>query len=162
MIRALRIGIAVMVALLLQVTILPAYLQDPYQPNLLIIFVVWLGLRETVPAGWALAFFSGLLLDCFSGIYLGLEGFTSLFVYLVLKMLADYLYTDSRYLLILAVFLATVATGIFQLVLLGLFAAAEGIYASLLPALLPQALVNALVASLLAGVIPVSPVEENA
>jgi rod shape-determining protein MreD len=151
MIKYLKIALFVYAALLVQVTLLPAYLADPFKPNLLILFVAWLGLREGGWPGGVLACLLGLLADCFSGIYLGLNAFSFLFIYLVLRKVADRLYTDSLYLMVLVVALATLANGLIHLLLLLLFSVADGVYATLLPGLIPQALVNALAASLVFG-----------
>lgn len=161
MISILKFPILIALALLLQVTLLPAYLADPFQPNLLIIGVVYVGLRGESRFDGVLAFLLGLLQDCFSGLYLGLNGFSFLVTYLLLRTTADRLYADSRYLLILLVFLATMGNGLLQLLLLLLFFAANGVYTTLLPSLFPQALVNALVTSLLFGVASLGNHEER-
>ena len=70
MLTALKISALITVALLLQVTIMPAYLADPFKPNLLIIAVTYLGLK-TGRGGGFVAFALGLLQDCFSGIIWG-------------------------------------------------------------------------------------------
>jgi rod shape-determining protein MreD len=148
MIRTLKIFALIVVALLFQISVFPEYLADPFKPNLLIIFVVCLGLREPVKGGWAIAALTGLVQDCFSGLYLGLNGMTYLVIYLSLRMVADVLYADSRYLITLMVVLATFAAGIMQLLLLAIYSAANGLYATLLADLFSQALVNALCAAL--------------
>ncbi len=148
MIKIVKFSIAIALALLLQVTVFPVYLEDSFRPNLLMVVVVYLGLRVTMRGGWCLAFFIGLLQDCFSGLYLGLNGFTFLAIYLFLKTVADYLYSDSRFLMLLVVFVATVVAGLLELLLLLLYSTADGLYATLLPQLFPQALVNTLCASL--------------
>ena len=148
MIRYLKIAGWVLAALLLQMTLLPHYLQDPFQPNLLIILVVYLGLKLPHRLGGVAAFSLGLIQDSFSGLYLGLHGFCYLCIYTLLSEISDRLYTDNRALLVLVVFLATIASALLTLLLLVIFSVSKGVYASLLPALIPQALVNALVASL--------------
>ncbi|HEY6838530.1 MAG TPA: rod shape-determining protein MreD, partial [Geobacteraceae bacterium] len=160
MIKIVKFSIAIALALLLQVTVFPVYLEDSFRPNLLMVAVVYLGLRVTMRGGWCLAFFIGLLQDCFSGLYLGLNGFTFLAIYLFLKTVADYLYADSRFLMLLVVFVATVVSGLLQLLLLLLYSTADGLYATLLPQLLPQALVNTLCASLLTLYSAPKPAEE--
>jgi rod shape-determining protein MreD len=147
----LKFASMVVIALVLQVSIFPAYLREPFIPNLLLIITVWLGLRGPLPLGGALAFLLGLLQDSFSGLYLGLHGFTYLLTYLVLRRLADNLYTESGYLMTLVVLLATLANGFLHLLLLLLFSSAQGMFGSLFPALLPQGLVTALAASLIAA-----------
>ena len=161
MIRFVKFGLIIVFAVLFQVTLFPAYVLDPFQPNLLIILVVYLGLRSAARFGGPAAFVLGLLQDCFSGIYLGLNGFSHLFIYLLLHKVSDRLYTDSRYLMIIAVFLATIVSGLLNLLLLLIFSSSNGIYATLLPLLIPQALVNALITSLVFS-FPVSAVVEDA
>lgn len=159
MTRYFVIAAIVVAALLLQFTLLPAYLMDPFQPNLMIILVVYLGLKlphRFAPAG---AFALGMLQDCFSGIYLGLNAFSYLCICTVLCEIADRLFTDNRLLLVLVVFLATIFSALLNLFMLVAFSVSNGIYASLLPALIPQALVNAFVASILFN-IPLQRVEE--
>jgi len=149
MIRYLQFILAVYAALLLQVAVLPVYLSDPFQPNFLIIIVVYLGLREGGVHGGILAFLIGIFADCFSGIYLGLSGFSFLTIYLALRQVSGRLYTDSLLLTLMVVTLATFANGLLHLFLLLLFSAAAEVYKSLLPALIPQALVNAFTAAIL-------------
>lgn len=160
MIRFVKISFIIIAAVLSQVTLLSPYLIDTFQPNLLIIIVVYLGLRSAARFRGLAAFSLGLLQDCFSGLYLGLSGFSYLFVYLLIDITSDRLYTDSRYLMILVVFLASIVCGLLDLLLLLIFSAANGIYTTLLPSLLPQALVNALIASLI-FTFPVSVAQEE-
>ena len=152
MIAYLKITGVVLAACLLQMTLLPRYLLDPFQPNLLIVLVVYLGLKMPHRLAGVAAFGLGLLQDSFSGIYLGLHAFSYLCIYTLLSELADRLYTDNRALFVLVVFLATVFSALLNLLMLAIFSVSKGVYASLLPALIPQALVNALVASLFSGV----------
>jgi rod shape-determining protein MreD len=160
MLTALKIIIFITAALLLQVTILPSYLADPFKPNLLIIAVTYLGLK-TGRGGGLVAFALGLLQDCFSGIYMGLNGFSFLSIYLILNMAADRLYTDSRYLMLFVVFLATIVNGLLHLLLLLVFPTATGIYMTILAALIPQALVNTLFSSLLFSLPLLNAIEES-
>ncbi|MBJ6799129.1 rod shape-determining protein MreD [Geomonas propionica] len=152
MIAYLKIAAILIGALLLQMTLLPRYLLDPFQPNLLIILVVYLGLKLPHRFAGVAVFALGLLQDSFSGIYLGLHAFSYLCIYTLLSELADRLYTDNRALFVLVVFIATIMSALLNLLLLLVFSVGNGLYASLLPALLPQALINALIASLLSGV----------
>ena len=148
MIRYFKIAGWVLAALLLQMTVLPRYLQDPFQPNLIIILVVYLGLKLPHRLAGLAAFSLGIVQDSFSGIYLGLHAFSYLCLYTLLSEVSDRLYTDNRALLVLVVFLATIVCALLNLLMLVIFSVSRGVYASLLPALIPQALVNALVASL--------------
>jgi rod shape-determining protein MreD len=146
--RYLKIVGLVLAALLLQMTLLPRYLQDPFQPNLLIILVVFLGLKLQHRFAALAAFSLGILQDSFSGIYLGLHAFSYLCLYMLLSQVADRLYTDNRALLVLVVFVGTIFCALLNLLMLMIFSVSKGVYASLLPVLPPQALVNALAASL--------------
>lgn len=161
MIKILKYAGIITGLLVLQVTLLPARFADPFKPNLLIVVVAYLALKGTSPVGAGLAFLLGLVQDCFSGLYLGLSGFSFLVLYLLLKKTADRLYTDSHYLMILVVFLITIANGFLHLVLLVIFSVADGVYAPLLATLIPQGLVNALAASLLSGAVALKAVEEG-
>ena len=161
MLRSVRLSLFIVAALLLQVTVFPAYLRDPFKPNLLLVLIAFLALRESIGlAGGLLAYLLGLVNDAYSGIFHGLSGFSFLLIYAVLRKIADQLYTDSSHLLVIVVFVATLVNGLLQLALLMLFSAAQGVYATLLTSLVPQALVNALAASLLANVVAISPTEE--
>jgi len=148
-IRYLKISGFVLAAVLLQMTLLPRYLQDPFQPNLIIILVVYLGLKLHHRFAGVAAFGLGIIQDSFCGIYLGLHAFSYLCLYTLLSEVADRLYTDNRALLVLVVFIATVVCALLNLLMLIIFSVSKGVYASLLPVLIPQALVNALAASLL-------------
>jgi rod shape-determining protein MreD len=160
MIYPLKIFLLVTAALLLQVTVFPSYIADPLKPNLLIIIVSYVGLKSGRMGG-LLAFGLGILQDCVSGIFLGLNGFSYLCIFLILNLAADRLYTGSRYLLVLVVFLATVANGLLQLILLFLFPTTNGIYEPILSALIPQGLINALIVSLVFSIPAVTALEES-
>ena len=161
MINILKYAAIIAGLLVAQVTLLPARLTDPFKPNLLIIVVAYLALKGTSRVGACLAFLLGLVQDCFSGLYLGLNGFSFLVIYLLLKKTADRLYTNSHYLMILVVFLISIVNGLLHLCLLVVFSVAEGVYSPLLAALLPQGLVNALAASLLWGATTLKGAEEG-
>jgi rod shape-determining protein MreD len=149
MVKFLKIVTIVYAALLVQVAVFPAYFADPFQPDLLVLVIVYLGLREGGWHGGVLAYLIGLVADCFSGICLGLSAFSFLAIYLAMRNVSGRLYTDNLYLMVMVAFLATLVNGLIHLLLLTLFSAAADIYSTLLPALIPQALVNALAASVI-------------
>jgi len=154
MIRTARFILALTVAVFLQVSFFPSWLSAPFAPNLTLFFVVHLGLR--VPFSWSscmAAFLIGLVQDCFSGSYFGLQGFIYLFVYLLLKQTSERLYTDNNFLMVLGVFLGVILDGFMTLGLLMLFSAADGIYATLFSGLIPHALMSTLAALLLVRVV---------
>lgn len=160
MLKSLKTPILITVAILLQVTVLPSYLTDPFKPNLLILAVTWLGLKAG-RSGGIIAFCLGILQDCFSGIYLGLNGFSYLLIFIILNAATARLYADNRFLAVLVVFLATIVTGFVQLLLLMLFSTADGIYATLLTDLIPQALTNTLISALLFNLPRLAIIEES-
>ncbi len=149
MFRWLNLFLYVVMAVILQFTLLPAYLDDPFKPNLLIILVCYLALREDIGfAGVLLAYMLGLLHGTFSGAHFGLAGISMMLIFMFLKKVADQLYTDSDNLMIVVVFLATVVDAITSMLFILLFSSSTAVYNSILTNLLPQAAVNALVASL--------------
>ncbi|QOX79475.1 rod shape-determining protein MreD [Trichlorobacter lovleyi] len=135
---------------LLQTSVLPQYLIALYKPDLLLILMVFLALRAPVSTSLPAAYGLGLLKDCLSGLYLGLNAFSFLLVYLVLKTLSDRLYVQNALLLVLTVSLSTFATMLVNALLLSIFSEAAGIFSSLMTALIPHLLINAFVASLVA------------
>ncbi len=152
MIRWVKLFLYLVLVVILQVSILPAYLEDPYKPNLMIILVSYLALREDIPFfGPLLAYLLGLLHGTFSGVHFGLAGITMLIIYLLLSKISDQLYTDSDHLMVVVVFVATILDALISLVFILLFSSYSGIYNSFLTNILPQALVNSLVASLIFG-----------
>jgi rod shape-determining protein MreD len=159
--KTLKYLIAIIVALVLQVTLLPAYLDDPFKPNLLLIIVVFMGFRGEMPGGSLSSLLLGLIQDCFSGIYLGLNGFSYLFIFILINKTAHRFYTDNSILMVLGAFLATQLHGLLNLLLLVMFSAADGIYLPLLSGILPQGLVNALMASLFFAFAPLARLEES-
>lgn len=138
-------------AVLLQTSVLPQYLLALYKPDLLLILMVFLALRAPVSTSLPAAYGLGLLKDCLSGLYLGLNAFSFLLVYLVLKALSDRLYVQNALLLVLTVSLSTFATMLINALLLSIFSEAAGIFSSLMTALIPHLLINAFVASLVAA-----------
>lgn len=135
---------------LLQTSVLPQYLIALYKPDLLLVLMVFLALRAPVSTSLPAAYGLGLLKDCLSGLYLGLNAFSFLLVYLILKTLSDRLYVQNALLLVLTVSLSTFATMLVNALLLSIFSEAAGIFSSLMTALIPHLLINAFVASLVA------------
>lgn len=143
-------------AVLLQTSVLPDYLLSFYKPDLFLVLMVFLALRASIATSLPAAYGLGLLKDCLSGLYLGLNAFSFLIVYLVLKLLSDRLYVKNPFLMVLTVSVATVSTMMINLLLLSIFSESAGLFSSLMTALVPHLLMNAFVASLLA-VFPKSP-----
>lgn len=150
----LNIFVLVTVGILLQTVLFPYYLADPFQPNLLSVFVVYLGFRAGVRFGACSSFLLGLLQDSLSGIYFGLNGFCFLLLFFLYHEAAARLYTDTRVLMVVGAFLATGIIAVLHLLLLIVFSVSEGAYASLVGAILPQCLVNSIAAAVLFPLFP--------
>jgi rod shape-determining protein MreD len=161
MVTYLNIFVLVIVGIILQTILFPAYLSDPFQPNLLSVFIVYLGFRAGVRFGASSSFLLGLIQDSLSGIYFGLNGFSYLLVFFLFHEAANRLYTESRTLMILGAFLASVIIAFVHLLLLLVFSVSEGSYVSLIGAVLPQGLMNALASAVLFSVLPRAGKEES-
>ena len=136
---------------LLQTSVLPHYLATPYKPDLLLVLMVYLALRAPVSGSLPAAYGLGLFKDSLGGIYLGLNGFSFLVIYLVLKALSDRLYVRSAMLFVLTVGVATVSVMVINLILLSIFSQGGGLFSSMVSALVPHLLMNAFIASLIAA-----------
>lgn len=86
---------AAILAMLLQTTVLPALLPRGFVPNLLLVLVVWLGLRQRGVGGAVGAFLLGYFLDTFSGTILGLNAFAFTAVYLGVYLVGRTLWTEG-------------------------------------------------------------------
>jgi len=152
MFRWVKLFLYLVLVVILQVTVLPAYLEDPFKPNLMIILVSYLALREDISFfGPLLAYLLGLLHGTYSGVHFGLAGISMLLIYFLLSKISDQLYTDSDHVMVVVVFVATILDAMTSLIFILLFSFSSGIYNSFFANLLPQALVNSLVASLVFG-----------
>lgn len=138
---------AVFGSLILQTAFLPVYLATPFKPDLLLIILVFLGLRGSYEVGTPAAWMLGLMKDIFGGLYLGLNAFTFLIIFLVIKGVADRLYAESSFLFVFAVVGATLACVSGNLLLL-VFTNTPGIAYSMGINLFPHTLTNAFAASL--------------
>ncbi len=156
----IRILLLIILSVILQVAFFPTRFPDPFKPNLMIMFIVYMGFMESVRWGGSCSFVLGLVQDSLSGIYFGLNAFSYLLIFIVLKAASHRLYTDSRPVMVLAVFLATVVNGLVILLLLAVFSIAPGLYSSILSDIVPQGLINALIAYLSFKIFPLRKREE--
>ncbi len=146
-------GLLILLAVVtLQASVLPYYLEPAFIPDLLLILMVYLTLRTSISTSLPSAYGLGLLKDCLSGMYLGLNGFSFLVVYLVLKSVSERLYVQSCLLFVLAVSAATAGSLAVNLVLLLVFSQSPGLVTSAMHLIIPHLLMNAFVASLVAFV----------
>nr|HOP41128.1 rod shape-determining protein MreD [Geobacteraceae bacterium] len=154
MFKHLNIFVLVIVGIIFQVNVFPAYLADPFKPNVLLVFVVFMGLRAGFRFGALSSFLFGLVQDTFSGLYFGLNAFSYLLIFTLYHEVATRLYTGSRLLMILCTFLAVVLNACVQYLLLLVFSSSEGAFSSIFAAVFPQGLTTALVAASLFFLFP--------
>ncbi len=138
----------IIIIAVLQTSVLPQYLFPIYKPDLFLIFMVLLALRAPFTVSLPASYSLGLLKDCLSGIYFGLNAFSFLIVYLVIKLLSDRLYVQNAFLLVMTVSASTVAVMAINLILLTIFSESPGLFSSILHSVIPHLLMNAFAVSL--------------
>lgn len=147
--RRLLFAVTILVALVVQASVLPVFLEKSFRPDLLLIIVVYVALRGSFETGIPLSWMLGLLKDVFSGLYLGLNAFTFLIIFLIIKSVAERLYAESSFLFVITVGVATVASMSGNLLLLLMFTKTQGIAYSIGVNIIPHLLINAFAASLI-------------
>ena len=148
MIRNFTALFVIFAAVVLQTSVLPVHVATPFKPDLLLVAMVYIALRSSLGAGALTAWSLGLLKDVFSGLYLGLNAFTFLIIFLVIKSISDLLYAESGELFVVTVGAATLACVTLDLILLVMLTSSPGIAYSMAADLLPHLLANAFAASL--------------
>jgi rod shape-determining protein MreD len=150
MIRNLTAFSLIVASVVLQTSVLPVHLSSPFKPDLLLIAMVFVALRGSVGTGALLAWGLGMIKDVFSGLYLGLNAFSFLIIFLVIKSISDLLYAESGELFVVTVSAATLACVTVNLILLIMLTSTPGISFSMAAGLIPHLLANAFAASLVA------------
>jgi len=140
----------VLAAIIIQVSLLPLFIRSSFKPDLLLVIMVFIALRESFEVGAPLAWLLGMLNDVCSGLYLGLNAATFLILFLVIKSVSDRLYADSAILFVLTVAGVTLAGLTLNLLLMVMFTESSGIAYSMLSDIFPRLLVNAFIASIVA------------
>ena len=149
MLRLVQLFLCIVLIIILQVSILPTYLEESFKPNLIIILVCFLALRgKNAVFGAFAAYFLGLIQGVFSGLYFGLSGISSLLIYFALRKISDQLYTESTHLLAFAVLVASLADSLASLLLITLLSTSTGVYRSILTYMIPQAVVTSVIVGL--------------
>lgn len=148
MIRNVAVFITIVGFVVLQVSILPVHVSPAFKPDLLLIVTVFLALRFDAAGGAIAAWLLGLLKDVFSGLYLGLNAFSFLVIFLIIKNVSDLLYAESGELFVVTVSVATAACVSLNMLLLVMLTSTPGISYSMGAGLVPHLLVNAFAASL--------------
>lgn len=114
------------------------------KPNLLLLLVLTLGLREKVISGGPLSWLLGCLQDALSGASLGLYGLVYLILYLTVRSIAGPLNSESPILLLFLVFSSTLLQGLILIFTLGFLAEHGTYWRQILTAMPGQLLVNLL------------------
>lgn len=148
MIRNIAAILLLVMTVVLQTSVLPVHLAGPFKPDLLLVAMVYLALRSSSTSGALLAWGLGLIKDVFSGLYLGLNAFSFLLIFLVIKSISDLLYAESGELFVVTVSAATLACVTVNLLLLLMLTSTPGISYSITASLLPHLFANAFAASL--------------
>jgi rod shape-determining protein MreD len=156
----IRLIFLVIVSIIFQTAFFPDHLSDSFKPDLLIIFVVYMGFRGRILWGGLGSFMLGLVQDSLSGLFFGLNGFSFLLIFIILKAVSHRLYTDSRWLMVLGVFLASFINGMLDILLLAVFSVANGLYSTVLSNILPHCIMNAILAYMLFTIVPLGKREE--
>jgi len=123
--RSVAIGLAGVLAMLLQTAVFPVLIPAGVAPNLLLVLVVYLGVHQLGARGAIGAFVLGYFLDTFSGTLLGLHAFAFTAVYLGVHHVARVLWTESGLPAVLVVFVAGCAYAFLVLAVTSLAAAAD-------------------------------------
>lgn len=144
----LLLSVLIMAAMILQAAVLPVFLRPPFKPDLLLVIMVFMALRSPFEISAPLSWLLGLLNDIFSGLYLGLNAFTFLIVFLMIRSVSDRLYADSAILFVLTVAGVTLAGFTLNLLLLIMMTNSPEIAYSMISDILPRLLVNSFAASL--------------
>lgn len=148
MIRNISVLFALVLAVVLQTSVLPVHVASAFKPDLLLVAMVYLALRGPVAQGAFLAWILGLIKDVFSGLFLGLNAFSFLIIFLVIKSISDLLYAESGELFVVTVSVSTLACVTANLILLLMLTSTPGISYSMTAGLLPHLLANAFAASI--------------
>lgn len=135
-------------AMVLQISLLPVFIRPPFKPDLLLIIMVFIALRESFEIGAPLSWLLGMLNDVCGGLYLGLNAATFFVSFLLIRSVSDRLYADSAILFVLSVAGITLTGFTLNLLLVIMFTTTPGIAYSMLADLIPHLLVNAFAASL--------------
>jgi rod shape-determining protein MreD len=138
----------IMVAVVIQMSIVPLFLRPSFKPDLLLVIVVFIALRGTFETGIILAWSLGMVEDVFGGLYLGLCATSFLVTFLIIRSVSDRLYADSALLFVLTVAGATIASFTVNLLFILLFTASPGTAYAMISDIMPRLLVNAFSASL--------------
>lgn len=151
--QALAIAVAGAVAMLLQTTVFPVLLPAALAPNLLLVLVVYLGVRQFGAWGVLGAFVLGYFLDTFSGTVLGVNAFAFTVVYLGVHHVARVLWTEGGLPAVVIAFAAACAHALLVLTITALAASGDGVWRHALRYAFLEAAVAAAVTPAVFGIV---------
>ncbi|ABA88297.1 cell shape-determining protein MreD, putative [Syntrophotalea carbinolica DSM 2380] len=118
------------------------------KPDLLLLLVLTLGLKEKVILGGSASWLLGCLQDSVSGFSLGLYGLVYLLLYLILRSISGHLNSESPILLLFLVFVSSLLQSLILVFTLGFLAEHGTYWRQILTGIPGQILVNLLAALL--------------
>ena len=113
-----------------------------FKPDLLLLLVVSLGLRQTWLTGGIAALLLGILRDCMSGTELGLHGLVFLLLFFTVRAMAGHLNSESPLLLMFLVLTGTLWQSLLLIFIFVFLTESSGYWVLLLKQYPFQALVN--------------------
>ena len=126
----------------LQSSFFPLFLPPDLRPNLMLLLVLFAGLREDTLGAIITALLLGAIQDSFSGHSLGLYVTVYLAIVLSTRFLSDQLNAESPPLLLLMVMVGTLVQNLLVGLLLSIFADTQTVLHILLPAIPAQVIAN--------------------
>ena len=137
------------IAVILQTVLLPLVLQGYYKPDLILILVIYLGLHAGPWRGGLLVYLIGWCYDGVAGVFLGLNGFVLLGIFLVVRGVVTRVNAESSPLLFLLVAGGTVLQFALEAFALDFFSQATRIWPQMVWQLPVQLLLNLIAALIL-------------
>lgn len=135
--------------MLLQSSVFPHFLPDNLKPDLLLVLVIYLGLREDHLRGGLISYLLGCLKDVFAGIYAGLFGFTFLLIFFAVRAVSGRFNSENPFFLLALTLVGTLLEAVLIIFSIGFFADHAPPFLLIGRQLLAQVLLNMLVAILL-------------
>lgn len=137
------------VAVILQTVFLPLVMHGYYKPDLILILVIYLGLHGKLWRGGLLVYLIGWCYDGVAGVFLGLNGFVLLGIFLVVRGVVTRINAESSALLLLLVVAGTVLQFVMAAFALDFFSQAARIWPQMAWQLPVQLLLNLIAAFIL-------------
>ncbi len=141
--------LALLVAVVLQSTVIPYFAIDWVKPDITLVLIVLVGLLYGPVQGAAGGLFGGLLEDLFTGRFIGLFGLTRMLAGYLAGLVERRVYKEPFLVPMATSFVATVVSETLLFLILKLFGAAPGFGRSFVHIIGPAAIYNAIVAPVL-------------